>query len=695
MYMQRMAYCMLLATIFWPIASYGQQAVLVKFDKNFDVASVETHAAKIRLNGDRLHIDAAQKGGAAEIIMKPADGRWQLSQYHEVAIPVRNVGAHPVTIGCQAQSPDVGGSAHNVKASVALAPGERNVIRVKLTQALPPELRMHLVGMRSLPLGICFDIDANNVTQLKIRIAKPGEDCSVDIGSPRAWFLTEPNEAIQGDRLFPMIDGFGQFIHKEWRAKIHSAEELSARKVEEAEDLKLHPGPAGWDQYGGWKAGPQLKATGFFRTEKYNNKWWFVDPEGHLFWSMGINCVGDEGGSTPITYRERWFADVPKEQPPFDKFYRNWDGVSHGYYKDKRFQEFNFTAANLLRKYGDDWEKQFYELVHPRLRSWGINTIACMSDSKPIKMRKTPFAGMFGLDGRRLEGSDGGFWNKFVDVYDPAFPTLAEKSAADCAKSLKELGEEWCMGVFVENEMGWGDELSFGLGALRSPSYQAAKLAFIDELRTKYGSIDKLNATWGMQYESWAAMIGSKSTPSPDKAREDLETFCTHCSDRFFEICQMAFKKAMPNHLYLGCRFSRSNPLAVRSAAKYCDVVSFNRYQYTVADLRLPEGCDKPIIIGEFQFGATDRGMFNASLSATDDQSDRANTYKEYVESALDNPAIIGVHWFQFGDQACTGRGDEENYQIGFVDICDTPYPEIIEAARAVGNELYQRRNAP
>jgi agarase len=41
-------------------------------------------------------------------------------------------------------------------------------------------------------------------------------------------------------------------------------------------------------------------------------------------------------------------------------------------------------------------------------------------------------------------------------------------------------------------------------------------------------------------------------------------------------------------------------------------------------------------------------------------------------------------------DQPATGRGlDGENYQIGFLDICDTPYPEIITASREIGKELY------
>jgi hypothetical protein len=134
------------------------------------------------------------------------------------------------------------------------------------------------------------------------------------------------------------------------------------------------------------------------------------------------------------------------------------------------------------------------------------------------------------------------------------------------------------------------------------------------------------------------------------------------------------------------------NELAVRAAAPYCDVISYNIYRRTVADLRLPEGVDKPAIIGEFHFGALDRGMFHTGLVPTADQNARAAAYRDYVTGALRHPQIVGTHWFQFGDQATTGRGDGENYQIGFLDVCDTPYPETIAACREVGYGLYGTR---
>jgi hypothetical protein len=100
-----------------------------------------------------------------------------------------------------------------------------------------------------------------------------------------------------------------------------------------------------------------------------------------------------------------------------------------------------------------------------------------------------------------------------------------------------------------------------------------------------------------------------------------------------------------------------------------------------------------PVIIGEFHFGALDRGMFHTGLRKTANQQARAAAYLNYVRGAVHNPTLVGAHWFQFGDQATTGRGDGENYQIGFVDVCDTPYPEILAASREVGAAMYRWRS--
>ncbi len=260
------------------------------------------------------------------------------------------------------------------------------------------------------------------------------------------------------------------------------------------------------------------------------------------------------------------------------------------------------------------------------------------------------------------------------------------------AEKGKSVNDPWCIGYFVHNELGWGDEVSLALAALKSPSDQPAKRVFIEDLKAKYKTIDRLNSTWGTDHASWDVLLKNQDTPDKKKAWDDLTAFYTKIAETYFRIIRDEIKKASPNQMYMGCRFAWVNNRAARAAAKYCDIVCYNRYSYSVADHRLPDNIDMPIIVGEFHFGALDRGMFHTGLKKTVSQQDRADKYKSYVEGALRNPYIVGTHWFQYKDQATTGRGDGENYQIGFIDICGTPYPEIVKAARWIGYDMYDCR---
>jgi hypothetical protein len=156
-----------------------------------------------------------------------------------------------------------------------------------------------------------------------------------------------------------------------------------------------------------------------------------------------------------------------------------------------------------------------------------------------------------------------------------------------------------------------------------------------------------------------------------------------------------AIKAAAPNQLYLGCRFAWVNDLAARAGGKYCDVVSYNLYRRDVSNFRMPGDLDVPLIIGEFHFGALDRGLFHTGLVPVADQNARAEAYRAYVEGCLAHPQFVGCGWFKFRDECTTGRPlDAENYQIGFLDICDTPYPETIAACRDVGYGMYEYRSS-
>jgi len=679
-----------------PKASQGQEIPLLRFHPSLPTDLFLPQDAQIQwVHRGKSYVLRVQTGHTHPwpgVTIRAPQGQWDLSKQTELVVKLRNIGNSPIQIHCRVDNPGADGRKNCITKWIWIGPGQSGTLVVPLRRRLPQWLVPRLYGMRGYPGGMDPNgLVASNITQVILFLNHPKQNHAFEILrlSARGHYQRPKWLDLGPDRFFPFIDRYGQFIHKEWPRKTHSDADLRQRRQEETQDLAAHPGPKDWDRFGGWTSGPQLRSTGFFRVQKYHGQWWLVDPEGRLFWSHGIDCVHWRNATTPITDREFYFAELPPRSSPLGVFYQTSNWAPLGYYKGRRYETFNFTGANLYRKYGPDWLSIFRELCHRRLRSWGLNTIGNWSDASIYLIDRTPYVVAIHAVGRPIEGSSG-YWGKFPDPFDPGFIQALRKRMA--AERDRSAGDPWCIGYFVHNELSWGDELSLAEAALRSPADQPAKQQFVQFLRQKYSNIQALNRVWGTHYADWQALLHSTTPPDRNRAREDLAAFYTQIAETYFRICRQVVKEVAPHQLYLGCRFSQSNERAIRAAAKYCDIISFNRYRRSVANLRLPEGVDKPVIIGEFHFGALDRGLFSPGLVPVANQQQRAQAYIRYVRGALQNPWIVGVHWFQYGDQATTGRGDGENYQIGFLDVCDTPYIETIQACRQIGYRLYTER---
>jgi hypothetical protein len=149
------------------------------------------------------------------------------------------------------------------------------------------------------------------------------------------------------------------------------------------------------------------------------------------------------------------------------------------------------------------------------------------------------------------------------------------------------------------------------------------------------------------------------------------------------------------HHLNLGLRYAWIASDLFYAAGEYFDVFSINSYQMeppadTIETIARRTG--KPVMIGEFHFGALDRGMNATGLRGVASQAERGVAYRRYLEAGAANPNLVGVHYFILNDQALLGRFDGENYQIGFVDVCHTPYAELVEQARAAHEAMYPVR---
>lgn len=275
-----------------------------------------------------------------------------------------------------------------------------------------------------------------------------------------------------------------------------------------------------------------------------------------------------------------------------------------------------------------------------------------------------------------------------MDVYDPSFMENVEPSIDHVTK--KYGNNPFCIGYFVDNELAWEGIVD---GVLAANETQPAREALLQLLRMRYDTLEALNQAWETTFDAWESVRRPETMNA--KSNSDLDDFLYFFAHRYFLTIRSALKKNAPNQLYLGCRFASAPEQVVRACADVADIVSFNLYYPVIPadNWAGAKALNKPILIGEFHFGALDRGMFHTGLVSTQNQEERAAHYYAYVKSVIEHPGFVGAHWFQYIDEPITGRWfDGENYNIGFLDVTDTPYPELVKAARDIHEKAYSLR---
>lgn len=608
---------------------------------------------------------------------------WNLAAHSAVVARVVNASSEPIRITIRLDDPTTLRTSPKLQRHMTVPACTTSELVVIFT-SLPydTEHPTQLIGMRGWP-GQC-PIDRSATTRCLIF----GESRTTAVFEVLDVVALGSLRLISTNRLMPFVDRFGQFMHADWPGKIHHESELRHHLARERDELAQSVPPLDRDEWGAWLHGPRLATSDFFRVERHIDRWWFVAPSGRLFWSFGVNCVRAEA-PTPISEREAYFAELPASNSGFGRFYGRSDWAPQGWYTNRSYQWYDFAAANLLRKYGESWSNDWIDHSLERLSKWGWNTIGNWSHVSVGRRQRMPYTYNATFGSLSIEGSKG-YWGKFPDPFAEQFSDGIRRAMA---KALNDgaVGDPWCFGFFVHNELAWGHAAELGAAALRSPITQPARTAAVARLRARYDDdVTRLNTAWGTAFQDWAQVVPPE--PLSPVIRSDLEDLTAMIAEQYFRLIAAEIRRVAPGQLYLGCRFAWVNDIAIRAAAQYCDVITFNRYTWNLDEFRLPQGLHRPVLIGEFHFGALDRGLFHPGLRAAHNQDDRAEKFTEYVRSALRHPCIVGVHWFQYRDQPVTGRGDGENYQIGLVDICDTPYPEMVRAAREVGAALYRYR---
>lgn len=485
----------------------------------------------------------------------------------------------------------------------------------------------HMKTVRALTLTMRYPASAATIEVRKVSLAS-----------------TDPGDALL-DGAQPLVDDFGQYVPASWTGKAMSRDQLEREWAQEARMLTPRGGVPPC-RYGGFARAsePRRKATGFFRVEQIAGRWWFVDPQGCRFWSAGVDGAGDEPQRTTILNRSKMFASIPTAaQIP-----------APGADVDPLRDPVSFPLANLQKRFGADWRGPSAQLTSRRLRAWGLNTVygPALDEELTVASMRVPY--VLPLRGwQHLEGALLGL----PDVYSPVFAARVDREAAQQLAPHRD--NPWMIGFFIGHEPPWpGRESELVDLVLAGPASELQK-------RFKAG-------------------LARGDTPA---ARKSL----VHAAfSQYLDVVNAAVRRHDPNHLNLGMRFGGTPPEDVIALTKGFDVFSVSAYRWA-PPRDFIDRCHAitklPVLIGAFHFGVPERGLA-PGLAQAMSQSERGVAYSYYVENAAAHPAIIGAHWRQWADQPVTGRPDGENYQVGWVDVTDRPYPELVAAAKATHAKL-------
>jgi len=198
--------------------------------------------------------------------------------------------------------------------------------------------------------------------------------------------------------------------------------------------------------------------------------------------------------------------------------------------------------------------------------------------------------------------------------------------------------------------------------------------------------------------------------------RSDRYEFIAYAFKHYYQIVTEAIRKYDPNHLYLGSRLNFTagqfdNPWFWKAVAPFHDVVSVNYYhRWGPQDTEIAnwaEWGDKPVMFTEWYAKALDaKNLSNVGGGGwiVRTQKDRGEYYQHFALGALENPQVVGFHYFKYQDDQTDAKGydREGGCNKGLVDSNEQPYAPLLDQARSINTVAYplikffdERRTAP
>jgi len=409
---------------------------------------------------------------------------------------------------------------------------------------------------------------------------------------------------------------------------------------------------------------------------------------------IGLNHIW--GADAPIVEgRETMFQNLPAQSGPASEFYMRLPNKSDGF----RWS-YNFYNQNIASKFGANYRANWLDRTLRRLDKYGFNTSTSstvdgiLNTSVPNVAR----ASTLNFPNRVVTP-----WTMHENPLDPFHPQFESWLTTHLTPIIAKINARPnVIGFHSDNEMSWGlrnnniMQHSVALGILNSSNTLAAKVATMTMLRTRYrNNVGALNTAWNTTYANWGALEavnGWGARPITPAASVDFKLILSNYADRYYSTVKRVLTALKFKGLYFGTRDAiDSTPREVFIAqSRYVDAISINLYSEDDALWAEINALPKPVIISEFCFSSADAGHYCPGIGFTvTNQIERSKRTLAYLRRAARSRNIIGACWWCYTDNPATGRWfDDERWNVGLVDITDTPYQGLVDTFRNVAGNI-------
>jgi hypothetical protein len=115
------------------------------------------------------------------------------------------------------------------------------------------------------------------------------------------------------------------------------------------------------------------------------------------------------------------------------------------------------------------------------------------------------------------------------------------------------------------------------------------------------------------------------------------------------------------------------------------DVLSINYYCYAFDKdslVRAHQLSGKPYILSEWCYDTREQGLMRP-LRNVENQTQRGQAYRNYVEQAASLPFVVGIQWW------CMLDHQNMNVNTGLVNVADRPYTDFLNEVVKTNNDIY------